>query len=142
MSVGYKTKKLVWKRDKGCCFYCGIKLSWESKTADHVIPRSKGGSSRAWNIVLSCLPCNQNKGDSDPTAEQMDTILRWKMAHEMKNTVAKAMAIARQNGHGEKVKELETIQEEVFSIIFAKAPMTVPTPTLRISDIGFTSLVQ
>lgn len=128
MSVGYNTKKLVWKRDKGCCFYCGCKLTWETKTVDHVIPRSKGGTSRAWNIVISCSTCNQNKGDSDPTKEQLDTILRWKVAHEMKNSLEKAIAIAKLNGSPEEVEELFKLREEWRGIILATRPMAVPLP--------------
>jgi hypothetical protein len=124
MSVGYKTKKLVWKRDEGCCFYCGAQLSWDSKTVDHVIPRSKGGSHRAWNLVLSCLSCNQAKGNSDPDKRYLDIILRWKIAHEHKVSVEKAIAIARLNNSPETIKELVQIRDEIYEIIMSRRPKT------------------
>jgi len=44
------------------CEYCGRKLvpneNWE---ADHIIPRSKGGSNEIQNIAYSCPRCNNNK---------------------------------------------------------------------------------
>lgn len=139
MSVGYNTKKLAWKRDNGHCFYCGCKLSWETKTVDHVIPRSKGGSSRAWNIVISCFPCNQNKGASDPTKEQLDTILRWKVAHEMKNSLEKAIAIAKLNGSPTEVEELFKLRDALWGVILAKSPKADPLPAAENFLIRFTS---
>ena len=43
--------------------YCGARTSL---TVDHVIPRSKGGTSGWDNIVASCAPCNRRKGDRLP----------------------------------------------------------------------------
>ena len=40
-------------------------------TVDHVIPRSKGGTSTWENIVASCAPCNRRKGDSLPAKAGM-----------------------------------------------------------------------
>lgn len=53
------------------CFWCakkGIQNKLEATTAtvDHVIPLSKGGLDNNNNRVLSCLPCNQTKGNKMP----------------------------------------------------------------------------
>jgi CRISPR/Cas system Type II protein with McrA/HNH and RuvC-like nuclease domain len=123
MSVGYKTKKLVWERDGGYCFYCNAKLGWNNKTVDHVIPRSKGGSNRAWNIVLSCFGCNQSKGDSSPTEEQLNTILRWKTAHELRISVEKSLSIARKNkATMATIQNLIHLREDIFKIITTRHP--------------------
>ena len=50
-------------RDNWTCQYCG---SRSNLTVDHVIPRSKGGTSGWDNIVASCAPCNRRKGDALP----------------------------------------------------------------------------
>jgi hypothetical protein len=47
----------VVKRDP--CAYCGGR----SDTEEHVIPRSKGGSNQATNIVGACRACNAAKKD-------------------------------------------------------------------------------
>jgi len=57
------TRRAVFARDGWACQYCG---SPSNLTVDHVIPRSKGGSSNWENIVASCAPCNRRKGDRLP----------------------------------------------------------------------------
>src|SRR6201984_1966603 len=57
------TRRAVFARDSWPCQYCG---SRSNLTVDHVIPRSKGGSSSWDNIVASCAPCNRRKGDRLP----------------------------------------------------------------------------
>ena len=55
------TRRAVFARDSWTCQYCG---SRSNLTVDHVIPRSKGGSSSWENIVASCAPCNRRKGNA------------------------------------------------------------------------------
>ena len=55
------TRRAVFARDDWTCQYCG---SRSNLTVDHVIPRSKGGSSSWDNIVASCAPCNRRKGNT------------------------------------------------------------------------------
>jgi 5-methylcytosine-specific restriction endonuclease McrA len=57
------TRRAVFARDDWTCQYCG---SRSNLTVDHVIPRSKGGSSSWDNIVASCAPCNRRKGNQLP----------------------------------------------------------------------------
>jgi hypothetical protein len=52
----------VWKRDKGCCVQCGCK---ENLHFDHIIPYSRGGSSKdAANIQILCGRHNLEKKDN------------------------------------------------------------------------------
>jgi 5-methylcytosine-specific restriction endonuclease McrA len=62
------TRRAVFARDNWTCQYCG---SRSQLTVDHVIPRSKGGSSDWTNIVASCAPCNRRKGDHLPAQANM-----------------------------------------------------------------------
>ncbi len=57
------TRRAVFARDEWTCQYCG---SRSNLTVDHVIPKSKGGTSSWENIVASCAPCNRRKGDALP----------------------------------------------------------------------------
>jgi 5-methylcytosine-specific restriction endonuclease McrA len=58
------TRRAVFARDRWTCQYCGHERG--KLTVDHVIPRSKGGSSTWDNIVTCCAPCNRRKGDRLP----------------------------------------------------------------------------
>lgn len=62
------SKKMVFKRDKYYCQYCGKSLKSGQITVDHIIPKSLGGLSTFGNCVASCLPCNAKKGNK--TLEQ------------------------------------------------------------------------
>lgn len=44
------------------CHYCG----GPADTDDHIIPRSKGGPTKRWNIVDACAKCNTAKADLLP----------------------------------------------------------------------------
>ena len=45
------------------CRYC---MKAPTTTADHVFPKSRGGSNRLVNLVGCCLPCNAQKADRTP----------------------------------------------------------------------------
>lgn len=55
------TRRAVFARDRWTCQYCGGVRG--SLTIDHVVPRSRGGTSSWENIVACCAPCNRRKGD-------------------------------------------------------------------------------
>src|ERR1700748_1026645 len=56
----------VFRRDQHSCMYCGIGLSKELLTIDHVIPKSRGGLTIWTNTVSSCGPCNLLKSNKTP----------------------------------------------------------------------------
>lgn len=56
----------ILKRDGRICAYCRLELSEDSFVLDHLIPIAKGGTSRRFNLVTSCQPCNERKQDQDP----------------------------------------------------------------------------
>ena len=61
--AGYEVREYLFEKRGRTCVYCdavNVPLN-----LDHVIPRSKGGSDRASNLVPACIPCNQNKGAED-----------------------------------------------------------------------------
>jgi 5-methylcytosine-specific restriction endonuclease McrA len=60
------SRENVYARDKGCCQYCGKKVTRKESTLDHVTPRAQGGPTRWENVVISCFPCNQRKKARTP----------------------------------------------------------------------------
>ena len=56
------TRFNVFLRDHFSCQYCGQRFNSQDLTFDHVIPRSRGGTTRWDNIVTACSPCNLKKG--------------------------------------------------------------------------------
>jgi hypothetical protein len=59
-------RKNLYLRDHGACQYCGKKVSINSMSFDHMIPRILGGKTTWDNIVLSCFKCNAKKGARHP----------------------------------------------------------------------------
>ncbi|MFO7963532.1 MAG: HNH endonuclease [Desulfobacterales bacterium] len=62
-------KKNVITRDGFRCAYCG-RFS-KNLTIDHVIPRSRGGSTSYENCVASCFACNAKKRNLTPKEARM-----------------------------------------------------------------------
>ena len=60
------TRFNVFLRDRFSCQYCGNGFPTERLTFDHVIPRSKGGTTIWLNVVTACEPCNMRKGNRMP----------------------------------------------------------------------------
>jgi len=58
------SKANILVRDGFRCAYCGSKK--EKLTLDHIIPKSRGGSSTFENCVASCRPCNNHKDCRTP----------------------------------------------------------------------------
>lgn len=57
--ISYEDAIVQMAAAEGCCVYCGRAAeSW-----DHIVPVSKGGSSRRHNLAPCCLRCNCRKKD-------------------------------------------------------------------------------
>ena len=86
------SRRNIYKRDRFTCQYCGRQgrslglnhhdvisetssrhapLSTEELTIDHVMPRSRGGTSTWENCVLACLDCNKRKANRTPAEAHM-----------------------------------------------------------------------
>jgi len=60
------SQKNIWIRDNYTCQYTGKKLKPGEGNIDHIIPRSKGGSTSWDNCVLACKKVNAKKADARP----------------------------------------------------------------------------
>lgn len=58
-------------RDGWKCQYCKCKLTTDTVTYDHVVPKSRGGKTCWENIVSSCSPCNCKKANKTPQEAKM-----------------------------------------------------------------------
>jgi len=56
----------IYARDDSTCQYCGRRLPRSELNLDHVLPRSRGGSTTWENVVCSCVACNLRKGGRSP----------------------------------------------------------------------------
>jgi len=65
------SRKNILLRDRNTCQYCGEALASGDLTLDHVVPRSRGGSSTWENLVACCHPCNRRKGNQLPAEAGM-----------------------------------------------------------------------
>jgi len=61
----------IYARDNNTCQYCGKRFSRSELNLDHVLPRSRGGSSTWENVVCSCHTCNRRKGGRTPEEAKM-----------------------------------------------------------------------
>jgi 5-methylcytosine-specific restriction endonuclease McrA len=57
------TRKNILLRDENRCQYCAKCFREGDLTIDHVLPRSKGGTSQWSNVVAACRLCNQKKSN-------------------------------------------------------------------------------
>jgi 5-methylcytosine-specific restriction endonuclease McrA len=63
----------LWEQQRGCCFWCGLRMSFKSKrpagqpgrgypTFDHLHEVAAGGRWEDGNIVLAHRRCNEKRG--------------------------------------------------------------------------------
>ena len=90
------------ERDGGSCVWCGRAFTRLLRpTTEHVVPRVKGGPSRAENEVAACRRCNADRGHRGPV-EWLEECLRrgWEPDEQRlaRALAALADAIAREGG--------------------------------------------
>jgi len=56
-------RRLIIERDNGICYLCNKQIPFNEIEIDHLIPRSRGGSSQPDNLSVSCMKCNRHKGN-------------------------------------------------------------------------------
>lgn len=63
MNTRTKTKKYIYRKHGMVCYICGIRLTDQTKTIDHVKPLSLGGKDHKLNMRPCCLTCNKEKAN-------------------------------------------------------------------------------
>jgi 5-methylcytosine-specific restriction endonuclease McrA len=74
----WATRQAMYAAQRGICPYCERHMTFPAKganrrkrtdaTVDHLLPRSRGGTSRRGNLILCCSECNSMKGSKVPEA--------------------------------------------------------------------------
>lgn len=65
------TREAMFQRDGFRCAYCGKICSPGEATADHLIPKSRGGKLSWLGAVTACQVCNNRKADRTPAEAHM-----------------------------------------------------------------------
>jgi 5-methylcytosine-specific restriction endonuclease McrA len=72
------TNTFLFARDNYSCQYCGRHRSElrgrQFLTRDHILPLSRGGGNTWENVVASCSPCNNRKGNGLPAEVGMQLL--------------------------------------------------------------------
>jgi 5-methylcytosine-specific restriction endonuclease McrA len=80
-----KARDMTWsrrnllRRDRSTCQYCGMRMSPDRLTIDHVMPKRKHGKTCFENCVMACKKCNSYKADRTPAEAGMTLIERPEM---------------------------------------------------------------
>lgn len=67
-------RRNIYARDENRCQYCGKRFPTNELSLDHVVPRSRGGTSCWTNLVCACLRCNVRKGGRLPSEVGMTLV--------------------------------------------------------------------
>jgi hypothetical protein len=61
--IAVERQRTVIERARGCCEYCQSRADYTTETfaVEHVMPRSRGGTSDLSNLAYSCSGCNGHK---------------------------------------------------------------------------------
>lgn len=68
------SKTEIFERAGGCCEYCRSqeRFATQAFSAEHIMPRSRGGTTASDNLALACQGCNNHKYNkvqaTDPTS--------------------------------------------------------------------------
>ncbi len=74
-------RRNIFARDHNRCQYCGRRFATSELSLDHVIPRSRGGTTSWENMVCACMQCNVRKGGRVPKQAGMKLIVPPRRPH-------------------------------------------------------------
>ena len=56
-------RRLIIERDKQICYLCKQFVEYNMIDIDHLVPRTRGGSSAEHNLSVTCRNCNRGRGN-------------------------------------------------------------------------------
>ncbi len=78
------TLHALWIRDRKTCWICGLPVTLDVATKDHVIPKSKGGTEADANMRLAHEKCNRDRGNEDPDLSKLPRRARRALKKRMR----------------------------------------------------------
>ena len=112
------------------CAYCGVS---EPRTADHLMPRVRGGDHRGENLVPCCAQCNSSKGGKDVMAWHR-TRLQFPSLSITRRYLKLAMVTAGEAGLWNAPIESGEVKCLPFDVL--AVPMNYPQPSALVWAIG------
>lgn len=105
MGASLRKKKLILFELCRSCQYCGVLLSEDRATLDHLLPLSRGGTNKWSNLILSCKPCNSEKGARllDPLTQPKPRIKKYP-SHAIVTYVEKKYGLCTHGGFTKEMK--------------------------------------
>ncbi|MCT7958854.1 RNA-guided endonuclease IscB [Laspinema palackyanum] len=90
--LGYEVRQYLLEKFNHTCVYCGA--TDKPFNIDHFYPKSKGGSDKVSNLVLSCVDCNQAKSNKLPAEFLSDRLhILTKIDKQRRKPLADAAAV-------------------------------------------------
>lgn len=96
------SNRLLARRDRYICMYCGARFPMYMLTRDHVQPKSRGGKDVYENLVIACKSCNNRKGNRTPEEASMPLL-----AVPFQPTFCEFLALANHNVLADQMAYLE-----------------------------------
>lgn len=69
------TRRNIYRHYGNRCCYCAKRFASSELNLEHVVPRSRGGTTDWSNIVTACVPCNLRKGNRLPREAGMRLVV-------------------------------------------------------------------
>lgn len=72
-AIWYRARvvRLLYRIQGGECAICGVDIPVAAATLDHVVSISRGGANDLTNFLVTCEPCNREKGDGPAGQRQL-----------------------------------------------------------------------
>jgi hypothetical protein len=116
MALSKKLRFEVFKRDGFRCQYCGQHPPTVILEADHVLPKSKGGSDDINNLVTSCFDCNRGKSANELTSVPLTVAQNVKLIKEREAQYKEYLKLLKRvdEREGDEIDHIEKVFQRAF----------------------------
>jgi len=136
MAITKKLRFEVFKRDMFTCQYCGNTPPAIVLEADHIIPKSKGGTDDIDNLMCSCFDCNRGKSNRNLNVLPISTQEKSKLLKEKQIQLnefykyQKLIAMVKEN-------QLQDVLDAYYNSFEYIKKKYIPSIRKAIDEIGY-----